>query len=206
MTRFTGAGVVGQLGRGAWRAPGAPALVTRAPRSAGADEYRLLATRLRAIGERSLAVLRVDDRATGVAANLAAAMADGGTRVALLDLERDRATLLAPGAAPEPLAPAPAAALVADDARAILHELGDADVVLVDAPSLQRSSGGLVWASVADGTLIAAQIDRTARQDLAGTADSLRLVHARVLGTVLGAAPGMVPHPPRRAAAEPAAG
>jgi capsular polysaccharide biosynthesis protein len=207
VTRFTGAGVVGRLGRGAWRAPGTPALVTRAPRSAGADEYRLLATRLRAIGERSLAVLRVDDRATGVAANLAAAMADGGTRVALLDLERDRATLLAPGAAAEPLAPTPGAALVADDARAVLHELGDADVVLVDAPSLQRSSGGLVWASVVDGTLIAAQIDRTARQDLAGTADSLRLVHARVLGTVLGAAPGMVPHPPRRAAAaEPAAG
>jgi polysaccharide biosynthesis transport protein len=197
VNRLTGAGCVGRLGRGAWRAAGRPALVTRSPRSAGADEYRLLATRLRAIGDRSLTLRRVDDRPTTVAANLGAAMADRGARVVLLELEADRATLLAPGAVPEALPVAPAEALAADDARRILHDLlGDADVVLVDAPSLQRSSSGLVWASVADGTLISAQVDRTARHELAGTADSLRLVHARLLGTVLGAAPGLVPRRP----------
>jgi len=193
IARSTGAGCVARLGRGAWRAGGRPALVTRAPRSAGADEYRLLATRLRAIGERSLTLLRVDDRATAVAANLAAALADRGARVALLELEADRGTTLVPGVAPEALALAPADAVDAHEARRILHDLADADVVLVDAPPLQRSSSGLVWASVVDGTLITAQIDRTPRHELAATADSLRLVHARLLGTVLGAAPGLLP-------------
>jgi tyrosine-protein kinase len=205
VTRLTGAGCVGRLGRGAWRARGTPPLVRSAPRSAGADEYRLLATRLRAIGERSLTVLRAGDGGKGVAANLAAAIADAGARVALLEPQRDRATLLAPGADPEELPLAPAEALVADEARHMLHELDDADVVLVDAPALEHSSSGLVWASVVDGTLIAAQIDRTARQELAGSADSLRLVHARVLGTVLGAAPGMVPRPQARERVQPVA-
>jgi polysaccharide biosynthesis transport protein len=188
-----GAACVGQLSREPWRAD--TGLVARSPASRAADEYLLLAAKLRAVGERSLVLLRVDGTGTGVAANLAAAMAFRGARVALLDIEADRATLLTPDAAPTRLPSSGLADLPgAEDARAVLDEYqAEAEVVLVDAPSIQRSSSGLVWASVADGTLLLAQIDRSQRSDVVAAADSLRLVHARLLGTILGASPGILP-------------
>jgi capsular polysaccharide biosynthesis protein len=193
---LTGAGVVGLLGRGAWRAGARGTVVERAPRSRAADEYRLLAAKLRAIGERSLLVLGVGREGEVVAPNLAAALTAGGSRVALLSLEgrHGTATLLSPGAAPEPLPPADLNDVVsADDAQHLLDDhLADVDVVIVHAPSIQQSSSGLVWARVVDGTLLVAQVDRTMRRDLSGTAESLRLVHARLLGTVLGAPPGLL--------------
>jgi Mrp family chromosome partitioning ATPase len=93
-----------------------------------------------------------------------------------------------------PLPPADLADVVsADDARHLLDDhLADADIVIIDAPSIQESSSGLVWARVVDGTLLVAQVDRTMRRDLGSTAESLRLVHARLLGTILGAPPGLL--------------
>jgi hypothetical protein len=191
-----GAACVGLLSREAWGAgPALPALVERAPDSRAADEYLLLAAKLRAVGERGLVLLRADGTGVGVAANIAAAMAVRGARVALLDIEADGATLFGPGAPAERLPSARLAGLPsADDARRVLDEhQADVEIVLVDAPSIQRSSSGLVWASVADGTLLVAQIDRTQRGDLVATANSLRLVRARLLGTILGASPGILP-------------
>jgi capsular polysaccharide biosynthesis protein len=209
VSALTGAGCVGFLGRRAWRAaPGAP-VVTRADGSAAADEYRLLAAKLRAVGERSLAVLRLDDADAGIASQTAAAIAERGARVALLDVEREHATLLAPG---EPAAEAPAPELSevvsADDARHLLDRaLGEYDVVLVDVPSIQRSSSGLIWARAVDGTLLTAQVDRTQRRSLSAAAESLRLVHGRLLGTILGAPPGLLSlrrRPAKRKAPKPA--
>jgi capsular polysaccharide biosynthesis protein len=194
---LTGTGLIGSLGRGAWRAGGhGRGVVDRAPRSRAADEYRLLAAKLRAIGERSLLVLGVGRGGAGVASNLAAALTASGARVALLSIDgaQGSATLLVPGAAPVPLPPADLADVVsADDARHLLDDhLADADIVIIDAPSIQESSSGLVWARVVDGTLLVAQVDRTMRRDLGNTAESLRLVHARLLGTILGAPPGLL--------------
>ncbi|MGZ6643340.1 MAG: hypothetical protein ACXVFT_16135 [Solirubrobacteraceae bacterium] len=189
----TGAGTVALLSRRAWGAAGRPPLVARAPGSRAAEEYRLLAAKLRAIGERRLVLLQVDDRATGVMGNLAAAMAERGVRVALLEVERDRVSEFGPDAPPTVSEVALADVVDADEARQVLDEHAAADVVLVDTPPLDRSSSGLAWASVADAALMAGQIDRTRRGDLAGGADSLRLVHARLLGTIVGAAPGLLP-------------
>lgn len=194
---LTGAGLAGVLGRGAWRADGhGRGVVDRAPRSRAADEYRLLAAKLQAIGEQSLLVLGVGRSGAGVAPNLAAALSAGGLRVTLLSIDgrHGSATLLAPGSGPVPLPPTDLGDVVsADDARHLLDDhLADVDVVVVDAPSIQDSSSGLVWARVVDGTLLVAQVDRTMRRDLSSTAESLRLVHARLLGTILGAPPGLL--------------
>lgn len=194
---LTGAGLLGSLGRGAWRAGAhGRGIVERAPRSRAADEYRLLGAKLRAIGERSLLVLGVGRGGDGVAHNLAAALSAGGARVALLSIDgaQGSASLLVPGSAPVPLPPADLADVVnADDARHLLDDhLAEAEIVIVDAPSIQDSSSGLVWARVVDGTVLVAQVDRTMRRDLANTAESLRLVHARLLGTILGAPPGLL--------------
>ena len=191
LANLPGAACVGQLSRDAWRA-GTP---LDAQGSRATDEYLLLAAKLRAIGERSLVLLRVDTTGAGVAADIGAAMALRGTRVALLDIEADRATLLAPDAAPTPLPSVGLAELQsADDARGVLDDYqSEAEVVLVDAPPIKRSSSGLVWASLADATLLLAQIDRSQRTDIVAAADSLRLVHARLLGTILGASPGLLP-------------
>ncbi len=190
---LTGAGAVAVLSPRASRAAAHPPLVARAPGSRAAEEYRLLAARLRAVGERRLVLLQVDDRATGVMANIAAAMTEGGARVALLDVERDRVTELGPGMRPVVSDVALADVVDGDDARQVLDEYAAADVILVDAPPLERSSGGLAWASVADAALMAGQVDRTRRSDLAAAAESLRLVHARLLGTIVGAPPGCCP-------------
>lgn len=192
---LTGAGTVAWLSGGAWRAAGRQPLVASAPDSRAAEEYRLLGAKLQAIGERSLLLLQVDDRAPGVMPNLAAAMAQRGLRVALLEIARDRVTEFGPDAPPAVAEVALTDLVEADDARRLLDEHAAADVILIDAPSLYRSSSALVWASVADATMMAGQVDRTRRGDLARAADSLRLVHARVLGTIVGAPPGLLHRP-----------
>ncbi|MEP6953674.1 MAG: hypothetical protein ABI950_06390 [Solirubrobacteraceae bacterium] len=192
---LTGAGTVARLSGGAWQAAGRQPLVASAPDSRAAEEYRLLGAKLQAIGERSLLLLQVDDRAPGVMPNLAAAMAQRGLRVVLLEIARDRVTELGPDAPPAVAEVALADLVEADDARRLLDEHAAADVILIDAPSLSRSSSALVWASVADAAMMAGQVDRTRRGDLARAADSLRLVHARVLGTIVGAPPGLLHRP-----------
>lgn len=175
---LTSAGCVGALGRGAWRAAKAPTtVVERAPSSRAAGEYRLLAGRLRAIGERSLLVLDVDGAGPGVTANLGAAFTAAGAHAAILEADaRELADIVS-----------------AEDARQLLDGLlVGADVVLVYAPAIQRSPGALLWARVVDGTLLVAQVDRTPRRELAVAADNLRMVHARLLGTILGPPPGLL--------------
>ena len=188
---LTGARCLGMLGREAWRASPSPPIVTTARSSAAADDYRLLAGKLQADGARSVALLRVDAGVPGVGSQLAAAMADRGARVALVDPERGTATLLVPGTRPERM-PASAPAEVVDAAgavRVVQDVLGLADVVLVDLPSIEHAETSLAWASAVDATLLAAQVGRTPRSSLAAVSESLRLVHARLLGTVLGAPP-----------------
>jgi capsular polysaccharide biosynthesis protein len=169
---LTGAGTVGTLGTRAWRAASASTVPATA-----AGDYRLLAGRLRAIGERSLLIADVDRARPGVAANLVAALSASGTRATLLEADARELRQV----------------VSAEDARQLLDDqLAAADMVVVYAPPIQRSPAALVWARVVDGTLLVARVDRTPRRDLAIVTDSLRLAHARLLGTVLGPRPGLL--------------
>lgn len=168
---LTGAGCIGALGRAAWRAAkSGAAVLARDPSSRAARDYRLLAGRVRAMGERSLLVTDVDRARPGVTANLVAALSRGGARTVLLEADDVALHDVTP-----------------DEARQVLdEELAAADVVVVYAPPIERSPAALVWARIVDGTILVAQADRTPRRDLAVAADNLRAVHARLLGTILG--------------------
>jgi hypothetical protein len=186
---LTGARALGVLGRQAWRAAPSPPIVTTDGASAAADDYRLLAGKVQAAGARSVALLRVDAPAPGLGAQLAAALADRGARVALIDPERGTATMLAPGERPT-LLPTTEPARVEDDAGAagILEDvLGVADLALIDLASIERPATAPVWASAVDGAVLAAQIGRTPRASLATVTETLRRAQVPLVGTVLGA-------------------
>jgi capsular polysaccharide biosynthesis protein len=77
--------------------------------------------------------------------------------------------------------------------QALLDEIQrTSDVVLVHAPPLQRMPDALAWARAADGTVLLAQRDRTVAQDLRAAAETLQLVHARVVGTILAEPPAIL--------------
>jgi capsular polysaccharide biosynthesis protein/Mrp family chromosome partitioning ATPase len=60
-----------------------------------------------------------------------------------------------------------------------------ADVLLICAPPLHRSPAGLMWARVADGTLLAVEDGRGSLEQARETLQSLSLVGAEVVGTVV---------------------
>jgi len=59
------------------------------------------------------------------------------------------------------------------------------DLVVLNTPSILRSPGTLVWARTAAATIVTARPEHTTRESLSSTVDSLVLVGANVLGTVL---------------------
>jgi len=74
----------------------------------------------------------------------------------------------------------------ADGAGRLLAELLDeGDAVVVHAPPFQRSPTGLAWARVAEGTILVAERERTTQRELVSAIESLRLVDARLVGTIL---------------------
>jgi receptor protein-tyrosine kinase len=74
----------------------------------------------------------------------------------------------------------------ADGAGRLLAELLDeGDAVVVHAPPFQRSPTGLAWARVAEGTILVAERERTTQRELVSALESLRLVDARLVGTIL---------------------
>jgi capsular polysaccharide biosynthesis protein len=78
-------------------------------------------------------------------------------------------------------------------ARALLDQIETgSDVVLLHAPPLQRSPDGLAWARAAEGTVLLAQRDRTVARDLRAATETLQLVQARLVGTVLAEPPAML--------------
>jgi hypothetical protein len=183
----TGAGAIASISGRPLKTDSGPALVAKEPRSRKAEEFRRLAAKLRAVGERSVLVLEVDDQALAVAMNLAAALSTGGRHVAFLDAAEDPAAAMTLDIADNVSVHA-LSGEDGDDASArelIERLLAQADVVVVRAPTLDRSPVGLTWARVVDGTLLVASTDRTSRSALTSTVESLRLVHARLLGTVL---------------------
>jgi capsular polysaccharide biosynthesis protein len=162
------------MGRGALRRRRTP-VVQHAPRSRAADEYRLLAAKLDALGARSLAVVSVDGtQGSLVAANLVGALRARGTRVAVFDPDDAADGVEQRGD------------LGSERARAVLARLlAESDVVVLHAAGGAGSSTGLAWARVAEATLLAVQRQRTPRHDVTSAVRSLRLVQARLAGAVL---------------------
>ena len=163
------------VGRPALRRRRTP-VVQHAPRSRAADEYRLLAAKLDALGARSLAVVSVDGtQGSLVAANLVGALRARGATVAVVDPD-DGA-----GGGEQLLSDRGS-----EGARAVLARLlAESDVVVLHPAGGAGSSTGLAWAGVAEATLLAVQRQRTARHDVTSAIQSLRLVQARLAGTVL---------------------
>lgn len=72
-------------------------------------------------------------------------------------------------------------------ARTLLRSLLEhVDVVVVAAAPVDRSPSTLAWARAADGTVLVADRHRSRRRDVAAAAESLRVVGATLVGTVLG--------------------
>ena len=69
--------------------------------------------------------------------------------------------------------------------RLLAALLEEGDAVVVHAPPFQRSPTGLAWARVAEGTVLVAERERTTQRELVSALESLRLVDARLVGTVL---------------------
>ena len=71
-------------------------------------------------------------------------------------------------------------------AQALIAQLLEhADVVVVAAAAVDRSPSTLAWASAADGTVLVVERNRSRRRDVAAAAESLEVVGATLLGTVL---------------------
>lgn len=198
----TGVPCLASVGRAALRHRRTP-IVERRPLSRAADEYRLLAAKLDALGARSIAVVSVDGApGGGVAANLVGALGARGMRVAVVDLDD------VDGPPPPPIASGngsggPVAGELAlrqtspstveealrggsQGARTLLTQLlAESDVVVLHPAGGADSPGGLVWARVAEATLLAVQRGRTPRREVASAVGSLRLVQARLAGAVL---------------------
>jgi capsular polysaccharide biosynthesis protein len=190
-------------------------IVALEPHSRAADEYRLLAAKLAARGRQSLLIMALDGDSAVMAGNLAVALTATGSQVTLLDVGTPAAAYARPEDADDPddadapvpinghringndaahdgIEVLPPVALVEarragpDGTRQLLERLeSESDVVLLHAPAPHRSPTGLAWARAVDGTLLLAARDRTLSGDVRAAAETLQLVHAHLLGTVL---------------------
>jgi Mrp family chromosome partitioning ATPase len=159
---------------------------------------------------------REGDGSGMLAANLATVLAEGETRVLLVDansVEGEITRLLALEESPgygELLASnggeengfriPPGAGLVVlprgsangapllevERARGLLDRfLTDADLVVVNAPPLDRSPSTLAWGRAVDATIVVVEGGRTSRDAVEGMVKTLGMVGATVVGTVL---------------------
>jgi capsular polysaccharide biosynthesis protein len=156
-----------------------------------------------------------DDGKTAIAANLALALAHGGQRVALVDGDARAATLsgllglrgrpgltdalaghLAPDVAltrsPEvPLSVVPAGTALPDVLAsprlpAVIAALREhADVLIVDAPSLEHQADALRLAAGASALLLVARLNSTRAAQLQSAAQRIRPASGPVLGVVV---------------------
>lgn len=192
-----------------------------APGSRAAAGYRVLATKIAfARPDRPIRALLVlgtsaDDGSALIATNLAASLAAGGQRVAIVDGDPEEAQITAafalegrPGLAEYVAGESgPAVALSVPGGTSLLaiprgnattriasSELMErllrdlhkkADLVVIHGGSVNLSPGALLWARAADAVVLAVRRDLAAREDVRATAEALRLVGADLVGTIL---------------------
>ena len=227
LARIVDAPVLGSVAVMPRGAPGEALLVADVPESPAAADYRVLAAKIGAFEEetsfRSLLVVAADDRGGSglLAANLAAALAEGNARVTLVDantVEGEITEMLGLGerggygdvvrrtddgapAAPEldglrvqrspSLLVLPRGTnggpdvLEPEQARLLLANLlDDSDVVVLNAPPLERSPSTLVWARVADATVLVVRRGSSKREVVADAVKTLSVVGANLMGAV----------------------
>lgn len=74
----------------------------------------------------------------------------------------------------------------ADRAHVVLERLSkDADVVILNVAPIHRSASALLWARDADGAIVVARRDKTKRDQVSFTADTLRTIGTPLVGAVL---------------------
>jgi len=77
-------------------------------------------------------------------------------------------------------------AIDADRARQLLTELlAEHDLVVIAAAPPQESPSALTWSRVADASVLVVAADRTRRNRVADAVESLELVGAKIVGTIL---------------------
>lgn len=183
----TGMPCVGILTRGALRAARAgDGALEAGSATRAAAQFGVLAAKLGAERGHSLLLISLHGDPSAVARSLAAALTNQGARVTLVDVgAHDGATRTA---APDG---SPVNGSAVRFAEGELNALGcDADVVVLHAERPERSPTTLTWARVAGGTVLVAERTRTMAHDLRSTTDTLRLVGAPIVGTVLADPPG----------------
>jgi capsular polysaccharide biosynthesis protein len=104
-------------------------------------------------------------------------------RVGQLTLDRFRVhrsglVIVRPRPRPEPLDAKQAA-------ETIDSLLGEADLVILTASSIDRSPSSLAWSRAAQATVIVAESGHTRREQIPPALETLRIVKANVIGTVL---------------------
>jgi Mrp family chromosome partitioning ATPase len=148
-----------------------------------------------------------------VAANVAAVLAEAHRSVLIIDAGTERASVsalhglqrspgyrelverpeglderaagLAPGLRIVPRGERPVGLLTEEAARAILDRAREAaDVVVIAASPMQRSTAALAWGPVADGTVLVGGLAHDAEHRIQEASQALTLVGARVLGAV----------------------
>jgi receptor protein-tyrosine kinase len=202
-------------------------VVVKLPESSAAADYRVLAAKLGVFEDdssfRSLLVIAADDAGGSgtLAANLAAALAEGNARVTLVDantVEGEITELMNLGERPgygdvirrsEDGAPAPpdvdglrvqqAATLDVlprganggpdvlepEQARLLLENLlSETDIVVLNAPPVERSPSTLVWARVADATVLVVRRGNSKRETVGDAVKTLSVVGGNLIGTV----------------------
>jgi polysaccharide biosynthesis transport protein len=219
--------VLGTVSTGSRRGGGEEALVVgNGATSPAADAYRLLAAKVgfaqNGVPVRSVLVVDGGDgeRSGITAANLAAALAEMDTRVALVDAntgEGEITKLLGLDSAPgytqvleeangqiEPDAVERVAVQQTDELSVLPRGNGDghqvielerirsllgalqanADMIVINAPSADRSSSALIWARAADATLLVVERRKTKRETLDRALQDLSLADANIIGMV----------------------
>jgi Mrp family chromosome partitioning ATPase len=63
--------------------------------------------------------------------------------------------------------------------------LGEADLVILTASSIDRSPNSLAWSRAAQATVVVAESGHTRREQIPSALETLRIVNANVIGTVL---------------------
>jgi capsular polysaccharide biosynthesis protein len=183
----TGMPCVGVLTRGALRAArsGDGALEAGSARSAAA-QFGVLAAKLGAERGDSLLLISLHGDPSAVARSLAAALTNQGARVTLVDVGAQNGATTS--GTPDGSSVNGSAVR---SAQGELRDLGcDADVVVLHAARPERSPTTLTWARAAGGTVLVAERTRTMAHELRSTTDTLRLVGAPIVGTVLADPPG----------------
>lgn len=190
--------------------------VVWAPSSERSMDYRLVSRKLELVSQvrefRSFLVMGVDDgtSAAELAANVAYAMSERGTEVALIDADpRGRLTTLVERSRNRTERPvAPGSGIVAgrwmllaehlilfghggqgphrmSPASLLQDALEAARTTIVYAPPQEEAPEALEWAGAVDATIVVVDRGRTRVREIRNAARSLHLVDAVVLGSVI---------------------